>query len=149
MIPAASQLQVTTAAAEERRAPPLAAVEWGYLVGKRRPLSELPPEKQEQIRQAYEDTDWAVSNLDTDVEFLGFTADEETARQKAASLEGGFWCKLPVGGWLPERPGRYTVQVHNAAEARYRETSPGLELVDRSHMKELGQILKRAARVGV
>lgn len=132
----------TKAIAEQRRTLPLAAVEWGWLVGSRRPLSSLSPEKQEQIRQAYDDTEWAVSDTDQDVGFIGFYTNHEIALQIASGLPGGFLVKLPVNGALPLKPGRYTTQEHpNSNDARrYEETSPGLarvEHVDRQALEKV------------
>lgn len=140
-----SSAAARTVVTDDRRAPPLAAVEWGYLVGKRRALCELPPEKQQQIVEAYKDTDWAAEN---DVEFLGFTTDYQTAVDKAASTEGGFWVKLPVGFWLPEQAGRYTAQGHpnSPASEFYSQTSPSLEVVDRSLIMELAGTINRSCK---
>lgn len=71
-----------------------------YAVGKRRPITELPPEKQEQVRAAYADTLWAS---DFGIEMMGICTSLELAQQ--AVREHGphwFYVKLPIDSFLPE-----------------------------------------------
>jgi hypothetical protein len=71
-----------------------------YAVGKRRPITELPPEKQEQIRRAYADTLWAS---DYCVEMMGICTSRELAEQFVKE-HGPNWfcCKLPIDSVLTE-----------------------------------------------
>lgn len=91
----------------EHRAPLLALVERAYLVGKRRPLTDLSAEKQALIRGAYAETDWAS---EYSVEVLGIYTDRETAIA-AAAIPGGYIHELPVNGSLPEETIRYRDHV--------------------------------------
>jgi len=135
------------AALAERRAPPLAAVEEGFLVGRRRPITDLPPEKQAQIRQAYEDTAFCP---DTGLEFFGFYTDLQAAEKAAARYPGGLVMSLPVNGCLPDELGRYGIQLSNSPNGkRLEETSPGLLQTDslsRAEVKELSRELKAHVR---
>ena len=113
-----------SAAVAQRRLPALAAVEVGYLVGRRKPIDDLPLEKQEQIRQAYQDTAFCS---DTCLEMFGFYTDLEAAEEEASLYPGGFVMSLPVNGKLPDELGRYGIQLSNSPNGkRLAETSPGL-----------------------
>jgi len=71
-----------------------------YVVGKRRPISELPEDKQIQIREAYANTGWAS---DYCVEMQGvFTSQrlaEDTCKSKGANW---FYTRLPIDSCLPD-----------------------------------------------
>lgn len=71
-----------------------------WAVGKRRPITELPPEKQEQVRAAYADTLWAS---DYCVEMMGICTSEALAQQ-AVERGGKHWfkVKLPIDTFLSE-----------------------------------------------
>lgn len=71
-----------------------------YAVGKRRPITDLPPEKQQQIRQAYADTLWAS---DYCVEMMGICTSRELAEQ-AVRDHGPHWfyAKLPIDSFLSD-----------------------------------------------
>jgi hypothetical protein len=71
-----------------------------YAVGKRRPITELSPEKQAQVRAAYRDTLWAS---DYCVEMMGICTSLELA-QKIVKERGRHWfhVKLPIDSFLPE-----------------------------------------------
>lgn len=81
-----------------------------WAVGKRRPITELPPDKQEQIRVAYADTLWAS---DYCVEMMGVCTSEYLA-QRAVERGGKHWfkVKLPIDTFLPEEvvQGEYAVK---------------------------------------
>lgn len=132
----------------ERRLPSLAAVEVGYLVGRRRPISELPLEKQAQIRQAYEDTDFCS---DTCLELFGFFTDLKAAEEKASQYEAGLVISLPVNGVLPDELGRYGLQLSNSPNGqRLAETSPAMlcdHLLDRNQLQQLRSGMKRHVEV--
>ena len=71
-----------------------------YVVGKRRPISELPEEKQAQIRAAYADTAWAS---DYCVEIQGVFTSLGLAKQ-ACKERGSHWfyTKVPIDTVLPD-----------------------------------------------
>ena len=71
-----------------------------YAVGKRRPITELPAEKQEQIREAYRDTLWAS---DFCVEMMGICTSRALA-EKIVREHGANWffVKLPIDSVLTE-----------------------------------------------
>lgn len=89
-----------------------------YFVGKRRPLSDLPLEQQQKIREAWAETKWTPNAY----ECLGIVTSEADAR-RAASKPGYFWIELPVDELLPEELGRRMKQDFPASEASdwYRE----------------------------
>ena len=81
-----------------------------YAVGKRRPITELPPEKQEQIRAAYRDTLWASDHC---VELMGICSTLELAEQAVRERgQNWFYVKLPIDSFLPEETvqGEWAVQ---------------------------------------
>lgn len=126
------------AAVAQRRLPALAAVEVGFLVGRRRPIDDLPPEKQEQIRQAYEETDFCS---DTCLEMFGFYTDLKAAEEQASLYPGGFVMSLPVNGSLPDELGRYGIQLSNSPNGRrLAETSPGLLPATQAERRELEKL---------
>lgn len=132
------------AATAERRAPSLAAVDEGYLVCRRWPLSELPPEKQEQIRKAYADTNWSS---DTGIEWFGFYTDLALAEEEAAKYEGGFVQTLPVNASYGAEHRRAGVHIFPNSPVRewYEETSPGFSRstgYDRNELERINRDLK-------
>lgn len=73
-----------------------------YCVGKRRPISELTPEQQQLVRDAYAETNWSS---DYGIELIGIYTSENLARQ--ACKERGpnyFFTKLPIDSALPDEP---------------------------------------------
>lgn len=132
-----------SAARAERRLPSLAAVEEGYLVARRRPIDELPPEKQAQIRQAYEDTYFCS---DTCLEIFGVYTDLAAAEEAASKYPAGFVLSIPVNGVRPDELGRYGIQLSNSPNGRrLAETSPGLMGAtgfDRRELETLNRDLK-------
>lgn len=71
-----------------------------YAVGKRRPITDLPPEKQQQIRDAYADTLWAS---DFGVEMMGICTSRELAEQTVRDHGPNWFCvKLPIDSLLTE-----------------------------------------------
>jgi hypothetical protein len=131
----------------ERRIPALAVVEVGFLVGRRRPIDELPAEKQKQIRQAYDDTDFCP---DACLELFGFYTDLAAAQEAASRYPGGLVMSLPVNGCLPDELGRYGIQLSNSPNGkRLEETSPGLMKtngLDREQAEKLSRDLKERVR---
>lgn len=71
-----------------------------YVVGKRRPITELALDQQERIREAYRETGWAS---DYCVEMQGvYTSQqlaEETCKTRGANW---FYTKLPIDTCLPD-----------------------------------------------
>lgn len=120
-----------------RRAPTLGAVETGYVVARRRPLSELPIEKQEQVRKAYEDTFFCSED---GLELFGIYTDLGMAEAEKTRHPGGFVMSLPVNGSLPDALGRYGLQIHSEARERYEASSPTAvceHAIDRGEIEKL------------
>lgn len=116
----------------------LAAVEVAWLVGKRRPITDLSSEKQEQVRRAYADTEWAS---DYCLDVIGIYTTMEAARA-AADKPGYFFVRLPVNAAYPDEPGRYGIQDFPASDASnwYQQTSPGFEQVERTEIERAHQL---------
>lgn len=129
--------------ARERSAPPLALVSMAYVVGYRRPLADLSPEKQEQIRKAYKDTEWAS---DYSIEIVGVYTSYTLAKRALKKL-GHFLISAPVNASLPEANGRYGVQEHTVSQATkwYQETSPGMVHLPRAELAKAVDKLKTLA----
>lgn len=71
-----------------------------YIVGKRKPISELPPEKQEQIRRAYADTLWAS---DYSVEIICGCTSQKIAEDIIATRGPNyFWVRTPIDAPLSD-----------------------------------------------
>lgn len=71
-----------------------------YVVGKRRPITELEPEQQQQIREAYRDTGWASDHC---VEMEGIFTSQQLAHDTCkAKGVNWFYTKLPIDSCLPD-----------------------------------------------
>lgn len=73
-----------------------------YCIGRRRPISELTPEQQEKIREAYKDTLWSS---DYGVDLMGIcTSEELAARFVKENGPNWFWTRLPIDTVLGDDP---------------------------------------------
>lgn len=72
-----------------------------YAVGRRKPISELTPEQQEKVREAYRDTGWAS---DYCVDLLGIYTSKALA-EEACKTRGAnyFFTKLPIDSCLTDQ----------------------------------------------
>lgn len=96
-----------------------------YCVGRRRPISELTPEQQVQVRQAYKDTKWSS---DYGVDMMGICTSQALA-EKFCRENGPnwFWTKLPIdsvlgkepvfGEWAHVFPGSDAVEMYENMES--------------------------------
>lgn len=72
----------------------------GYCVGKRRPISELTPEQQQKVREAYTDCHWAS---DYGVELLGFYTSLKLAKEACeARGPNHFYTRVPIDSCLTD-----------------------------------------------
>lgn len=96
-----------------------------YAIGKRRPITELTPEQQEKIREAYKETNWAS---DYGVELQGIYTSKALAEE--ACKERGpnyFYTKLPIdscltddvvfGEWAHQFPGSEVTELYENMQA--------------------------------
>lgn len=71
-----------------------------YAVGRRKPITELTPEQQVKVREAYRDTAWAS---DYCIDLMGIYTSkalaEQTCKEKGQNY---FVTKLPIDSCLPE-----------------------------------------------
>lgn len=91
-----------------------------YAIGKRRPITELTPEQQEKVREAYRETNWAS---DYGVELLGIYTSKALA-EEACRARGPnyFYTKLPIdscltddvvfGEWAHQFPGSDVTEMY-------------------------------------
>lgn len=96
-----------------------------YAIGKRRPITELTPEQQEKVREAYRDTNWAS---DYGVELLGIYT-SKTLAEEACKTRGPnyFYTKLPIdscltddvvfGEWAHQFPGSDATELYENMQA--------------------------------
>lgn len=91
-----------------------------YCVGRRKPISELTPEQQQRVREAYRDTGWSS---DYCVDLLGIytskTLAEEACRTRGPNY---FFTKLPIdscltdetvfGDWAHQFPGSDATELY-------------------------------------
>jgi len=73
-----------------------------FCVGRRRHISELTPEQQEKVREAYKDTKWAS---DYGVDMMGICTSEALARKFCKERgDNWYWTKLPIDTMLGDEP---------------------------------------------
>lgn len=70
-----------------------------WFVGRKRSISELSPEKREQVRKAYKDTGFAHNDSE---EGICICLTEEKARKTCEGKDGWFYYELPLEECLPE-----------------------------------------------
>jgi len=133
----------------KRRAPVLAAVDEGYLVYRRRPLSEMSDEQKLRICEAYNQTGFVAENCYT-FEVFGFYTDLSTAIEEAESKHGS-WMEVTVNHSLPNELGRYKPGGNpgSPSDEFFQRTNPGLlqtNGVDRAEAERLNRDLKEHVR---
>lgn len=119
-----------------------------YAVGKRRPITELPPEKQQQIRDAYADTLWAS---DYCVEMMGICTSEALAK-KAVKDHGPNWfyAKLPIDSFLTEEAvqGEWAVQFpESEAASLYENLNASTIAMSTTQLRMLEQEAERLLEI--
>ncbi len=119
-----------------------------YAVGKRRPITELPPEKQEQIREAYKDTLWAS---DFCVEMMGICTSRALAEQFVKE-HGPNWfcCKLPIDSVLTEDvvQGEWAVRFPESDAAQmYENISASTIVMSTTQLRMLEQEAERLLEI--
>lgn len=96
-----------------------------YCVGKRRPISELTPEQQEKVREAYRETKWSS---DYGVELQGIYTSKALAEQACKDRGANyFYTKLPIdscltdevvfGEWAHQFPGSDATDLYENMQA--------------------------------
>lgn len=96
-----------------------------WVVGKRRPISELTPEQQEKVREAYKETHWAS---DYGIDLLGVYTSKPLAEQFCKEKGPNyFYTKLPIdtcltdevvfGEWAHQFPGSDATELYENLEA--------------------------------
>jgi len=119
-----------------------------YAVGKRRPITELPPEKQEQIRAAYRDTLWASDHC---VEMMGICTSRALAEQFVKE-HGPSWfcCKLPIDSVLTEEAvqGEWAVRFPESEAAQmYENISASTIAMSTTQLRMLEQEAERLLEI--
>lgn len=87
-----------------------------YYVGKRKPITELPPDQQEKVREAYRDCRWSS---DYGIEAQGIYTSKELA--EAVCKERGpnwFYHALPINSCLPDETVMFRAHVFPGSDAR-------------------------------
>lgn len=86
-----------------------------YYVGKRKPISELTPEQQEKVREAYKDTHWAS---DYGIEAQGIYTSKALA-EEVCRRNGPHWFyhALPINSCLPDETVFFRAHVFPGSEA--------------------------------
>lgn len=73
-----------------------------YVIGRRKPITELTPEQQEKVREAYRDTHWAS---DYCVDMMGICTSKLLAEQFCKERgPNWFYTKLPIDTVLGDEP---------------------------------------------
>lgn len=89
-----------------------------YFVGRKRPLTELSPDQQQKIRQAYADTGFAHNDSE---EGICVCTTEEKAIEACKDVEGKlrdgwFYYKIPVNRRLPNATADFGGSFHPASD---------------------------------
>lgn len=123
-----------------------------YAIGKRRPITELTPEQQEKVREAYKDTNWAS---DYGVELLGIYTSKALA-EEACKTRGPnyFYTKLPIdscltddvvfGEWAHQFPGSDATELYENMQA----ATVAVRVSDLRAVEEELQRLRQQVRSG-
>lgn len=119
-----------------------------YAVGKRRPITDLPPEKQQQIRQAYADTLWASDHC---VEMMGICT-SLTLAQQACKRNGPNWfyVKLPIDSLLTDETvqGEWAVQFPESdAASLYENLTASTIAMSTTQLRMLEQEAERLLEI--
>lgn len=114
-----------------------------YYVGKRKPISELPPDQQEKVREAYRDCHWSS---DYGVEAQGIYTTRELA--EAACKEGGpnwFYHALPINTCLPDETVFFRAHVFPGSDQRamYENLEGAVKAVRVSELRALEEEVQR------
>jgi hypothetical protein len=119
-----------------------------YAVGKRRPITELPAEKQEQIRAAYADTLWAS---DYCVEMMGICTSKALAEQTVKDHGPNWFCvKLPIDSTLTEETvqGEWAVRFPESdAASMYENLSASTIAMSTTQLRMLQQEAERLLEI--
>lgn len=114
-----------------------------YYVGKRRPISELPPEQQEKIREAYKDCHWAS---DYGVEAQAVCTSKALAEQMCKEHgPNWFYHALPINTALPEETAFFRAHVFPGSEAvqMYENLAGAIKPVPVAHLRALEEEIER------
>jgi hypothetical protein len=126
-----------------------------YVVGKRRPISELSPEKQEQVRQAYASTHWSS---DYGVEIICVCTSKKLADEICVSRGPNYFhTKVPVdspltdevvfGEWAHTFPGSDATEMYeNLQSATVAVPASQLRIIE-EEAERLLEIIKTARAV--
>jgi hypothetical protein len=119
-----------------------------YYVGKRKPISELTPEQQERVREAYKDTHWSS---DYGVEAQGIYTSKALA-EEACKRNGPNWFyhALPINSCLPDETVFFRAHVFpgSAAAQMYENLAAATVAVPVSYLRALEEIAKQNLAVG-
>lgn len=119
-----------------------------YAVGKRRPITDLPPHKQEQVREAYRDTLWAS---DYCVEMMGVCTSLELARKMVKDHgQHWFYVKLPIDSCLTEETvqGEWAVQFPESdAASLYENLSASTIAMSTTQLRMLEEEAERLLEI--
>lgn len=71
-------------------------------VGRKKPITDLTPDQQQKIQQAYKDTGWATDYSEEGICIVIGEDAEETAKKICANKPGYHYMALPINQPLPE-----------------------------------------------
>jgi hypothetical protein len=114
-----------------------------YYVGKRRPISELTPEQQAKVREAYRDCHWSS---DYGIEAQGVFTSKELA--EAVCKERGpnwFYHALPINSCLPDETVFFRAHVFPGSDERamYENLEAATRAVRVSELRALQEEIDR------
>lgn len=86
-----------------------------YYVGKRKPISELTPEQQEKVREAYKDCHWSSDyGIEAQGIYTSKSLAEEVCRRNGPNW---FFHALPINSCLPDETVFFRAHVFPGSEA--------------------------------
>ena len=92
-----------------------------FFVGRKRPLTDLSPEQQKRIRDAYRGTGFAHNDSEEGICICLGEGAEERARGMCEGKPGWFYYEVPINGCLPEQTADFKGSHFPASEV---ETIP-------------------------
>ena len=117
-----------------------------YYVGKRKPISELTPEQQEKVREAYRDTSWASDyGVEAQAVCTSKALADEMCREHGPNW---FYHALPINTPLPDETVFFRAHVFPGSDAvaMYENLAGATKAVPVAYLRMLEEEVERLRR---
>lgn len=117
-----------------------------YYVGKRKPISELTPEQQEKVREAYRETHWASDyGIEAVCVCTGKDLAEQICRERGPNY---FYHALPINSPLPDETVFFRAHVFPGSDQveMYENLEGATKAVPVSYLRMLEEEVERLRR---